>query len=61
MKFYASYLNSVIVTRRHQHLRVCAIEGHAVHHIAVLILGQADAVVPIPEVGVHVLSAAVKQ
>lgn len=52
----AIYLNGVIVTGGDKHLGVAWIERHTIDDIGVLIFGQTDAIISIPNVCMHIFS-----
>lgn len=53
-----TYLDFVIIAGGYEHFVVPRVERHTVDHVPVLVLGQADTVVAVPEVRVHVLGTA---
>lgn len=50
------YLNCIIVAGGNKHLGVTWIECNTIHDIGVLVFGQTNAIISIPDVGVHILS-----
>lgn len=55
------YLNGVIVAGGDKHLGVARIECNTIDDIGVLIFGQTDAIISVPNVCVHIFSTAEKE